>query len=226
MFAQSSRGGRTLTWEGLGLAYETGFAGAFGTTLPNQSYSVAVSGVTQFWQYLVPENVTRGGAVTLERLVGATHWWLNLQILAHGINHQPFVNVDNFPGLPGYVLWEGIQLVPVVDGNVNTTLDNNPILLLANTANQESSRIIWQRMRWGIGESNDASPEQTPEKSVRFQNVNADAQIDIRVKRRFQRDQWAMIYTVETPAVIIPEFDINPFGHRYFRGLFRAPDGM
>lgn len=119
-------------------------------------------------------------------------------------------------------MWEGIQLVPVRDGQVINVLDLGPLLLLSNTANQESSRIVWQRQRTGYGAYPNAAEAGS---AIRFQTVQADAEFDVKVKRRFARDQWALVYSLEMPRVMLSETDF-PFGIRNFRMLYAAADSL
>lgn len=194
-FAPSEdRKGKTLAWEDI---YDSPIPEAITTNL---STAVRIVGVTQTrFLTLIPVSVTRG-TVTLERIRGTLAVYFSVTELA--------ASFDNWP------VHYQIQLVPARDGAITT----EAILSPQNTADQESNRILWQRSYYPK-----SGGTITGAGAVELHESNySGIEVDVRVKRRFDRATWALILVadVETTAGTLHVVG----GH--LRALFRAADGI
>lgn len=195
-FAGAMRSGRTLAWESLSVSH---IPAILPTSFP--TVSNVAGGVTTRLLTLVPENVTRG-AVTLERIRGNVFvmWAHSATFGNNGINFIPVPM--------------NIQLVPVANG----VLALNSVLDPANAADLESNRILW-RQTWYPDFAMDAG---TLVAGTRFFAARQPLELDVKVKRHFDRATWALTMVVRYPTVeevfIHAGLDI--------RALFRTPDGL
>lgn len=148
---------------------------------------------------LIPVNVTRG-AVTLERVRGEIQMWFSEAEITASTNNWP-VHMT-------------LQVVPTADGSI----DLDSCLSPGNAADQESNRIVWQRLYYPIA----ATTMTAPGPVELFSSQHAMVEVDIKVKRRFDRSTWglALVAECETNA-----FALHFMGGR-LRALFRGSDGI
>lgn len=143
---------------------------------------------------LIPQNVTRG-VVTVMRIVGQMRVYFD----------SPDVLGDN-------MLDFNIQLVPVQDGNVV----NNAVLDPANSADQESNRILWRR----------TYENEFPISGATIHKASSGNEqpctIDIKTKRAFDRALWALVLVVDRTTTAGTDTRVNVD----LRGLFKTADGI
>lgn len=148
---------------------------------------------------MVPVNVTRG-VVTLERVRGTIEIYFDVAELTS--------NLDN------WFVHMSLQLVPARDGAV----DAASALSCNNAADQESNRIIWQRLYTPDTGGTITSPGPLE----RHTSVFSGQEVDVKSKRRFDRSTWALalVYVCDNVADGIHLFQGN------MRALFRSSDSL
>ncbi len=107
-----------------------------------------------------------------------------------------------------------IQLVPTRNGVFDTTA----ILSPQNSADQESTRIVWQRVYMPNTGTTITGPG-----AIEFHTSDKKGmEVDIKVKRRFDRAEWALMLVaeVENGAVVLHQLS------GYLRALFATADGI
>ncbi len=187
--------GRTLAWEAL-TTTETP------ATADNQFNNLAfVAGVFSIkYQVLVPVNLVRG-ALTVVRIRGSMATYFDaVGMGASGSEDEAFVS-------------SAIMLTPIGNGVIQDVDVLNPL----NSADLESNRILWRRTY---------TPFLTGDGGVlasnRMHHQKQPTEIDVKVKRRFDRANWALIWVIaiSTSALLETRIGVN------LRGLFLAPDGV
>ena len=107
-----------------------------------------------------------------------------------------------------------MQLTPLRNGARQLAAVLSP----QNSADQESNRIIWQRLYMPNVGTTITGPG-----AIEFHNSNvAHLEVDVKVKRKFDRANWQLdlIVEVETAAAALHQ------GSGYLRGLFKSSDGI
>jgi len=223
--ARMDQKGRTLQWENLFGSFQ---AQELDTLTFLETYDSA-TGSQQWVRQLVGENLTRG-QVTMLRVRGNTCIWASRLGFA-GPTAGPLLPspvLDGAGELGAFLqIWESIQLVPVVDGGIDTTVNTNSFMQVANTANQESTRIVWQRFRCAKLGAVDlgAASAGTAQTVLAYQSCQADTDVDVKVARRWNRSGWGLFYAIEAvPQMTTPE--LNLFFSGNLRGLFKATDSL
>jgi len=189
-------GGRTIGWEMLQneFLYDTA-----ANTLPN--IDSTSGGIDVRFTPLIPINVTRG-ALTLVRIVG------NISILFNQ------VDMAAAGGQGSAALPMNIQLVPARNG----VLEVGSVLDPANSADNESNRIIWrQTYICGLEDTNGALVN-----SVRVYPQLTDPTINVKSQRRFDRANWALVLAASFNSVDF--FNLRTIFD--LRGLFKTTDGV
>ena len=192
--AGEDRKGKTLQWESL---MNEGNPDFINNQLPTIVRTVGA--FTTRALTLIPVNVTRG-AVTLERV--------------RGVLDVYFDEAETTASFNNWAVHMTLQVVAAADG----TIDLPQCLSPANAADQESNKIIWQRLYYPRAGATITGPG-----AVEFSQSNyAGLEVDIKVKRRFDRSTWglALVAECETNA-----FALHIFGGR-LRALFRGSDGI
>lgn len=191
-----ARDGRAVAWESIGGNF--GFQ-SLGNEFVNTTYNIV--GPPQYSQHTriaVPTNLTRG-QLTLERVRGYSKFYL-LQDIDEPTGQQyypPNMIVDGNGSTVG-VLWESLQLVPTINGLLDFTINDNPVLQIANAASQSSNRIIWQRTHHlKLGGPIPVAALDMWE----YMPSTGNEEIDVKTRRRFDREQWTLIHSVEVPIV-------------------------
>ncbi len=107
-----------------------------------------------------------------------------------------------------------VQLVPVQDGAIVT----DSVLSAGNSADQESNRILWQRVYYPNSGTTITSPG-----AVELHDSNYRGQeVDIKVKRKWDRATWGLVLSYDGEAAAV---DLHILaGH--LRALFRTEDGI
>ncbi len=194
-FAPSrTSGGQTIGWESILNAPEpqsitTFFPNVIRTVAPNDVRSVS----------LVPTNQTRG-TVTLERVRG----WLN-------VYYRSLELATNFDTWPIHI---SMQLVPSQDGAFTPAAT----LTGFNAADQESNKIIWQRLYYP-----DTGTTITGPGALEYHtSVCAPIPVDVKVKRRFDRALWSLMLVSESETGGIALHRVGGI----MRALFRTSDGI
>lgn len=186
--------GKTLQWELiLGQPTPAAIDVQFGTV-------VRTVGVNQTrLQVLVPGNVTRG-TVTMERVRGHIQIFFNPAELA--------ANFDNWP------IYVQLQLVTLQSGTILSGAALSP----RNSADQESNKIIWQRVYYPAVGATITGPGALEFSPDQF----AAIELDVKVKRRFDRSLWALALIVEGETTGLTLHQMS--GH--MRALFRSSDSL
>jgi len=196
-FAQSVGGsGRTLTWEMLAATPTPIFLdGQF------NNFAFTSGGIDTRYVILLPQNLTRG-AITLVRIRGQV------------VTYFDQLNMELVGGDTNSFIMMMIQLVPIANG----VIQDAQILSAVNTADLESNRILWRRMY--TPDFNVSTSGLMDTQRIRGQIQTTE--LDVKVKRRFQRDQWALVMSigVATAGSTIHRCGLD------VRGLFLAPDGL
>ncbi len=192
--SQRTNTGQSLGWELiLGATVPVDFATAFPLNIRN------VGAFNTRAVALVPSNVTRG-TLTMMRVRGTIFVYFSSAELAVAFANWP-VHIQ-------------LQMVPARDGVIN----QGAVLSPQNSADQESNRIIWQRLYMPR-----AGTTITGEGAVELHESSAVAlEVDVKVKRRWDRADWALalVSEVETGSVVLHQFG------GYLRGLFATGDGL
>ncbi len=107
-----------------------------------------------------------------------------------------------------------VQLAPVRNGSVL----NTSILSTFNAADQESNRIVWQRLY--LPQTNGIQVGPGGERLINSNRIHGE--VDIKVKRRFDRALWALVLVIEAGALS------GALHHCQgtMRALFSAGDGL
>jgi len=157
---------------------------------------------------MLPQNIASGGEVTLVRIVG---WVAVYERLAAAI-------VQNASTVSTQMLALNIQLTQIIHGAIGTTfLDGE------DANDKDSSNFLW---RHGYPSAGVTSTVQ----SFNFLAGGGDqpagmhprTNIDIRVKRRFDRSAWALVF-----GMSVLNAEINEWGVAFsFRGLFLTSGGI
>jgi len=202
MFAPAKVGGGNLSWE----ACQNICGDNTEAFFPNQGnvYDVECQGDNHQWQtryaVCIPANITRG-VVTLRRLHAT---WGALAIIdtliANRRHSQPMLL--------------GIQLAPFSLDPTTGGMFARDVLSMRNVADLENPRILYNAL-W------------LPEDSVSPGNDrqwSRDIRIDVRTMRRWDRQQWGLIFTLDWETAKIEETDTMWYLH--CRMLFSAYDAL
>ncbi len=188
------RKGKTIQWESL---IDEGIPDFLNIVLPTIVRTVGA--FTTRAVAIIPVSVTRG-AVTLERVRGVMDVYFSSVELA--------ASFDNWP------VHMTIQVVPAADGAIDLTSCLSP----GNAADQESNRIIWPRLYYPRAGTTITGPG-----AVELHESNyVGHEVDIKVKRRFDRATWGLALVCETET---NAFALHAVGTR-LRALFRGSDGI
>ena len=198
-FASASSGGRTLSWESLSVEYTPT---PLTTHFPNNAK--VIGGLQLAYRVILPVNPLRG-AITLERARGHVAFWVD--------------DADVAATLANGVLSSNIQLVPVDQGAIT----DDAVLSPADPFDLESNRVLWRRTYLPDLQAADTVPQWG---GLRLRPMWGDTTdrgvLDIKVKRRFDRANWALIQAVLYNAVNFG----NAHAMSDIRALFLAPDGL
>ena len=187
-------GGQSLGWESL---VEEEIPEALSQKLPIAVSTAAPLSVIA--RTILPVNVSRG-TLTMLRVRGTIEIYFGSAELA--------VSLDNWP------IHMTMQLVPARLGAIDTTS-----ILTPNSADdQESNKIIWQRSYYPRAGTTITSAGALEVHESNFVGV----EVDIKVKRRFERSTWALALVAqgETNAI-----DVHLCALR-LRALFQSADGI
>ncbi len=193
-FAGAERAGKAIQWE---LIFGQSTPLNLNAAFPNLVRTV---GVTETRMVAVmPVNVTRG-VVTMMRVRGTIDIYFNsLELAAAFANWNVHMQ---------------LQVVPSRDGNLQTAAVLSP----GNAADQESNRIIWQRDYLPRTGTTITSPG-----AIEVHESNyVGMEVDIKVKRRFDRAVWGLALVVDVEAAAA---DLHQVSGR-LRALFKASDGL
>lgn len=189
----TGKDGRTLSWEYI---FDAPIPSPLLTVIP--SVARVVGGITTNFLTIIPVNVTRG-AVTLERVRGTFGIYFE----------EPELAIN----LAGAVVHMQMQLVPARNG----AIVNTAVLSPDNAADQESNKIIWQRIYYPL------TGEALVLGGNRFRASSYIGQeVDIKVKRRFDRALYALALVVEVEGAA----GLVHMAYGGLRGLFLAPDAV
>lgn len=194
-FATAVKGGRALSWESLSVA-------VIHNALTAQFPVVSFVGATTTTQYrvLTPGNVTRG-VITVLRIRGRMNTLWNIA----------FLNAAG--GLGELAVSYQIQLVPLRSGLIADGAVLNP----RNGADLESNRILW---RYTAYPNMASDPAGIDFGGTRFYGESKE--IDVKVKRRYDVSEWALVMVVEFDTVDIAQVQASID----LRGLYLATDGV
>lgn len=206
MFAPAYAGrGRTLTWEGLA---NNVCGDSIRDVLPNTAYTTVIpcQGINQnfsvIYSVLMPGNLTRG-VVTLERIRGSIQLFRELPTTSANFRYQTPI-----PML--------IQLAPINEAAVPLA---SAILTQRLIAHVEDQRIIWKHEAYPHPFSNTGS-----ENTARVPWFPHGYELDVKVRRRFNRARWALVFSATVETVLLDN-ELDMF-YYHLRGLFRAPDAL
>lgn len=191
---KEDRKGKMLSWEYL---FDQPNPAAIQVVMPTVVRAVGNKQINLLT--LLPVNVTRG-AVTLERIRGTFEVWFNSTELS--------VDFANWP------VHLQLQMVPANNGVIDTGAALSP----GNAADQESNRIIWQRMYYPNTGTTITGPG-----AIEYHTSNYfGIEVDIKSKRRFDRSTWglALVYEVEINAEALHQVSGQ------LRAIFRASDAL
>ena len=194
-FAPSvGRDGRQMGWEAV---LEQRVPSDFDVFFPS---NVRTSGANNVrFITLIPQNVTRG-VVTMLRCRGT--------IVAY------FDSVRLAASFADWPLSISMQLMPVQNGNIVSA----SILTPTNTADQESNRILWQRLYYPR-----AGTTITSVGALEVHESNyIELEVDVKSKRRWDRAVWALILVGEVATLAVAAHQVGGT----LRGLFKAADGI
>ncbi len=186
--------GKALSWEYL---INAPVPLVLSTLIPT---AVRIAGTTQTrFVSLIPVNVLRG-VVTLMRIRGQIEIFFNVAELA--------ADFDNWR------VHLSIQLTPARNGVV----DGSSTLSASNSADQESNRILWQRIYYPRTGSTITAPGALEKHDSNY----AGQEVDVKVKRRFDRATWALVLVMD----VNEDAEGLHFGTSTLRGLFRSGDAL
>ena len=146
---------------------------------------------------LIPINVTRG-VVTMLRVRGRLACYFDVDELTSNVSNW-FVHYS-------------IQLVPARNGVFQTAA----VLTPTNSADQESNRIIWQRVYYPQSGGTITAPGPFE------MHDSAHSEVDVKVKRKWDRANWDLMLVADIEAGA-------GFRHLtcgYMRALFSTADGI
>jgi len=161
---------------------------------------------------MLPQNIATGGEVTLLRIVGTIGVAEQIEnAIAGGFPTRETSVVET-------MFSTSIQLVQIRHGALGTgSLDAQ------DGSDLDSSNFLW-RHDWIPG----AAPYSITTQNIlggagdQFGMLHKQEEIDIRVKRRFDRSQWALVLN---GTVLIA--DVNQWAMTFsFRGLFLTSGGI
>jgi len=194
-FATSVKNGRARSWESVAnhFLYDD-----WDTVFPNTA--LVVAGRLVNYRVLTPINVTRG-IITLQRVRGEISIGYRVgEIAAAG-------------GFTKALLPMNIQLVPARNGGIV----DEAVLDPTNSADLESNRILW-RYTSTIYPGVDQNGLQVAGNRYYFDRTS----VDIKVSRRYDVSEWALIWVIEADAVDIATNIVMLEA----RGLYLATDGV
>ena len=168
----------------------------FVTAFPNSNRTVGAYDVRSV--SLVPINVTRG-TVTMLRVRGSLEVY--------------FFSTNLAAALSAWNVHLIMQLVPASDGGPADSSYLSP----GNSADQESNRIVWQRVYYANTGTTITGPG-----GVEYHTSTLSAEVDVKVKRRFDRATWALELTAEIATASNSDHLIAG----QLRGLFSTADGI
>ncbi len=148
---------------------------------------------------MIPPNVTRG-TVTVERIRG------NLQVY--------FNSTELASSLANWFVFASIQLVMVQDGGILSGAALSP----GNAADQESNKTMWNRLYYPRAGTTITSPGAVEV----HESDHVHLEVDVKVKRRFDRATWALALVLEAETTAMT---LHLMGGT-LRGLFRSSDGL
>lgn len=190
----TGRDGKTVQWEYI---LDNPIPEPISTFMPTAIRSVGAIDTKS--RALVPANVLRG-TVTLERIRGCLEVYFSSVELASSLDNW-FVHMQ-------------IQLVPLRDGDANDAAVLSP----SNAADQESNKIVWQRVYYPR-----AGTTITSTGALEMHESNyVGIKVDVKVKRRFDRATWALILVADCESNAFP---LHLMAGQ-MRALFRAADGL
>ncbi len=193
-FAPAEVRGKTIAWENVLDEPEPALVSTKIPTLVRTVGAIETRIAT-----LIPVSVTRG-VVTMERVRGNLAVYFNSTELAAAFANW-FVHLM-------------IQLVPIQDGAIVT----DSVLSAGNSADQESNRIIWQRLYYPNVGTTITGPA-----AVEYHTSQYSGQeVDIKVKRKWDRATWALVLSYDGEAAAV---DLHILGGQ-LRALFRSSDGI
>ncbi len=149
---------------------------------------------------LMPENLTRG-TVTLMRIRGSfTSYFQVIGLASAGASAEAFIAAS-------------IQLVPLANGVIQDTA----VLNTLNSADSESNRILWRRNYSPVMIENGGTIN-----AIRYMHQKQTTEVDVKVKRRFDRSRYALIWVIaiSTSATLETLIGVDA------RALFLAADGL
>lgn len=206
-FAPARSGGGHLDWEAAGTTCWDPISSNF--SLASNTYDVVCdSGNVQYITLgliLVPIVATRG-IVTLLRVRG---------FLGTAFDQMATEDPVTLRNRTCHFM---LQMVPKDQANVNVP-DGFQLLSGNLAANQESNRILnqWVATTSGMHATVEQSDGVTSSSEAQWFR-----EIDVRVKRRFHRPQWALVLSATIPSAAQDSIKV----YANFRMLFRADDGM
>jgi len=204
-FAGSKRGARTLEWISLGGQTEW-------ENLNTALATVEVVGTSEnIFVTLLPANIAAGGEVTLQRIVGTIGIAYRVTQTANFIPVPFTAALDRMLGL-------SIQLIQTRHGATGPeSLDT------FNASDLDSSNFLW-RQSYPVGYSQNAitGPSLGPSADTSFLVSAVNPAIDIRVKRRFDRSQWALTLNATVDVLRDEDWAIC----FELRGLFLTSGGI
>lgn len=188
------KAGRSLSWEALATTTDLE-----NLTLQFINAAVVAGGFTSRFRVLIPVNVSRG-PITLLRIRGRmlTTWTETMLAAASGTERVavPY----------------NIQLVNIRNG----AIDPSGVLDPRSGADMESNRIIWRYTAYPTFGARGGV-------NVGATNVFTETyDIDVKVKRRFDRATWALIMCVSYDSAdeVLVDTSLD------MRALFMTPDGV
>ncbi len=193
-FAPGEKGGKTIAWESL---YQQFVPVALATAFP---LTVRTTGANDTIAVaVIPGSVTRG-TVTLERVRGQMEVYFSSTELAAALANWPVVI--------------SLQVVQLVGGSIKASSSLSPM----NAADQESNKIIWQRTYYPRAGTTITSPGGLEVHESSYVGI----EVDIKVKRRFDRATWALALVCEAEAGA----QLLHLTSGFLRALFRTGDGI
>ena len=148
---------------------------------------------------LMPQNMTRG-VVTLERIRGNISWyWQDVDIADSSFHELPMQ----------------IALVPLQNGAIVNAAVLNP----TDPFDLESSKIIW---RYNFFPELESGTVPLIDGVRRYHQPGVTLQVDVKSKRRFARDEYALILVLQRDTTKIGNYICSID----LRALFRATDGL